>query len=215
MNTLDKLIAETSGTKEKLIYSGVKLFSTKGYANVGIRTLCSSVGIKESSFYNHFKSKEGLFRDIMGLLTAGGDRVMYSEEAIAQIPSKMPMEAFLMDHVKRIQAVFQEPVFSAVMRLIVMESYVNPIAYELSVYNNYDAIADVTVRILSQYMDKGEIIDCNLQEMVQHFHYGLNAYNETYLLNDAWGKDQAHVLREMEDFTKFFIKVLKGEFSHE
>lgn len=215
MNTLDKLIEEASGTKDKLIYSGVKLFSSKGYANVGIRALCASVGIKESSFYNHFKSKEGLFREIMGLLTAGGDSVIYTELEIEEMISKMTLEAFMIGHLRRIQAVFTNPVFPALMRLIVMESYINPIAYELSVHNNYDALAEVTINILEKYRAKGEVVDCDLREMVEHFHYGLSSYNDTYLLNDAWGKDQSLVLKQMEDYTRFFIKVLKGEFSYE
>jgi len=67
---------QSTNTKERLLYRGIKLFSAKGYSNIGIRQLCTSVGIKESSFSNHFKSKESLFREIMGLMVREGEQCM-------------------------------------------------------------------------------------------------------------------------------------------
>lgn len=51
-------------TKDIIYQNAVKLFSEHGYANFGMRQLAKSVGIKASSIYNHYKSKEDILMDI-------------------------------------------------------------------------------------------------------------------------------------------------------
>ena len=52
-------------TKEKIIYQSLNLFSIRGYGSVSIRDIAKSVGIKGSSIYNHFKSKQDIFDTIV------------------------------------------------------------------------------------------------------------------------------------------------------
>ena len=44
--------------KEKVIETGVNLFCSKGYSNLGIDEICKSTGMTKGAFYNAFKSKE-------------------------------------------------------------------------------------------------------------------------------------------------------------
>ena len=44
--------------KEKIFHVSIDLFSKYGYDGVSVRKIASEVGIKESSIYNHYKSKE-------------------------------------------------------------------------------------------------------------------------------------------------------------
>ena len=46
--------------KEKIFEKSIALFSEYGYDGVSIRKIASAVGIKESSIYNHYKSKESI-----------------------------------------------------------------------------------------------------------------------------------------------------------
>lgn len=52
-------------TKEKIAYEALTLFSTKGYNAVSVRDIARAVGIKESSIYNHYKSKQAVFDAIV------------------------------------------------------------------------------------------------------------------------------------------------------
>lgn len=53
-------------TKMKIIHSAVDLFAQNGFAGTGMRELAAKVGIKDSSIYNHFSSKQ----DILGHLVS-------------------------------------------------------------------------------------------------------------------------------------------------
>ena len=52
-------------TKKIILNSAIELFYKKGYDQVSIRTIADSVGIKGSSIYNHFKSKEDILIEMV------------------------------------------------------------------------------------------------------------------------------------------------------
>jgi len=53
-----------SGTKNKILKAATALFSELGYKGTSVRKIASSVGIRESALYNHFKNKEEIFLEV-------------------------------------------------------------------------------------------------------------------------------------------------------
>ena len=51
--------------KQKIFDVSIDLFSRFGYEGVSIRQIASNVGIKESSIYNHYNSKESILDSIL------------------------------------------------------------------------------------------------------------------------------------------------------
>ncbi|MCR5027144.1 MAG: TetR/AcrR family transcriptional regulator [Methanobrevibacter sp.] len=51
-------------TKEKIFNVALDLFSQKGYDSVSLREIAEEVGIKKSSIYSHYRSKEEILMDI-------------------------------------------------------------------------------------------------------------------------------------------------------
>lgn len=51
--------------KETIIHEAQKLFSLHGYLNTGINEIIEAAGTSKGGFYNHFASKEDLFRDVL------------------------------------------------------------------------------------------------------------------------------------------------------
>ena len=52
-------------TKEKIFNVSIDLFSKKGYDSVSLREIADGVGIKKSSIYSHYSSKEAILMDIL------------------------------------------------------------------------------------------------------------------------------------------------------
>ena len=48
-------------TKEIILFESLKLFADKGYDGVTVRDIAAEVGIKQSSLYKHFSSKQDIF----------------------------------------------------------------------------------------------------------------------------------------------------------
>jgi TetR/AcrR family transcriptional regulator, transcriptional repressor for nem operon len=56
---------ETTTLKERIIEESLKLFSLKGYMSTSITDIMEAAGTSKGGFYNHFKSKEDLFYEIL------------------------------------------------------------------------------------------------------------------------------------------------------
>ena len=52
-------------TKEKIEQEALNLFCVKGYSGTSIREIAKAVGIKDSSIYKHYSSKEEIFNQIL------------------------------------------------------------------------------------------------------------------------------------------------------
>ncbi|MDR3203225.1 MAG: TetR/AcrR family transcriptional regulator [Deltaproteobacteria bacterium] len=55
------LFDDVSKTKELIILESTILFAKRGYDSVSIRDIAAAIGVKPSSLYNHFDSKEAIF----------------------------------------------------------------------------------------------------------------------------------------------------------
>jgi len=51
--------------KDTIIHEAQKLFSLKGYLNTGVKEIIQAAGTSKGGFYNHFSSKEDLFREVL------------------------------------------------------------------------------------------------------------------------------------------------------
>ena len=71
-------------TKEKIFNTSLDLFSKKGYDSVSLREIAEEVGIKKSSIYSHYPSKEAILMDIFNHFTKSfeidSEKIQLSED---------------------------------------------------------------------------------------------------------------------------------------
>jgi len=51
--------------REKIVYTAMKLFSVKGYESTSLTDILDAAGTSKGGFYNHFKSKDELFYEVL------------------------------------------------------------------------------------------------------------------------------------------------------
>lgn len=56
---------QSKNTKEHILDVSLKLFSEKTYYGASIRDIAKAIDKRESSIYNHFKSKEEIFEQLI------------------------------------------------------------------------------------------------------------------------------------------------------
>ncbi|MFH1489721.1 MAG: TetR/AcrR family transcriptional regulator [Pseudomonadota bacterium] len=61
---------DDKGAKEKLLRAGISLFAEKGYASTSVREIVEKAGVSKPVLYYYFKSKEGLFLEILNTAAA-------------------------------------------------------------------------------------------------------------------------------------------------
>ncbi len=206
----DKMIAETKGTREKLFLSAVNLFSVKGYENVGIRELCSSLGIKESSFYNHFKSKDSLLNEIWDRYREIGKKVIITDDEIESIASTGDIDRCLGWIFEKFNPETTNPIFYTIWQIIRIESFKNPIAAEIAQVNIYHVRRECTEKLLGRLKDKGFIRhDCDIEQVTSELFYGILGFSDEFLLLEIWGKDTSPILQKIVNHVQFIANFLK------
>lgn len=76
-----------NNTKDRIIDISFKFFLERGYEATNIRDICKEVGIKASSLYFHYKSKQDLFFYIYDDITLGYlNRIRSIEEVKKDMP---------------------------------------------------------------------------------------------------------------------------------
>ncbi|MGI6448359.1 MAG: TetR/AcrR family transcriptional regulator [Methanobrevibacter boviskoreani] len=81
-------------TKEKIFEVALNQFSKKGYDSVSLREIAEEVGIKKSSIYSHYPSKEAILMDIFEYFTNlfKEDELLNSKEFLLSKDNKILLE---------------------------------------------------------------------------------------------------------------------------
>ncbi len=111
-------------TKEKIFNSSIDLFSKYGYDGVSIRQIAEEVGIKESSIYNHYKSKESILDAILEFYIneMTNDEIPLSK---AEENLDVDFDYFYNAGLELYMSKLKSPNMMKITRLILIESYHN------------------------------------------------------------------------------------------
>ncbi|HHU06103.1 MAG TPA: TetR/AcrR family transcriptional regulator [Clostridiales bacterium] len=86
-------------TTEQILNAAADLFARNGYDGVSVRQIAKNAGIKESSLYNHFKSKADILETLF-------------DEFIKQVPKSRPSD----DEIDRLLLLMEpEEVFKSIV----------------------------------------------------------------------------------------------------
>ncbi|HJW01165.1 MAG TPA: TetR/AcrR family transcriptional regulator [Arthrobacter sp.] len=69
--------------RDEILDAAAELFTTHGFANTSTRSIADAVGIRQSSLYHHFKTKDDILEDLLeGTVLAG----LAFARAVASLP---------------------------------------------------------------------------------------------------------------------------------
>ena len=111
-------------TKDKILQVSINLFSQFGYDNVSIRQIAKEVGIKESSIYNHYKSKESILETILDYYIS---EMTKEEIPLSQASQNLDVgfEYFYNAGLELYKSKLSEPDMMKITRIFLIESYHN------------------------------------------------------------------------------------------
>lgn len=142
--------------REKILEIAIKLIGTSGYDAVSIRNITREVGIKESSFYNHFKSKEALLDEIFVMMEKDLNRIRPGKSEIEELCSKMSLKQFLNHRLNRFLKGWQNPVARYLWFVVSQQQYKNKKAAALIVQETERSV-EMFVAAFKILMDQGKM----------------------------------------------------------
>ena len=206
---LQQMISAAPTTKEKLFYTALSLFAQKGYSNVGIRELTRTVHIKESSFYNHYPSKEALFEDIIDFFDHASRKVIMTQDEIHYFIQAGDVRTFFIQNIQRFSANTSNVLYHTAQQIVLTEAYFHPKAAQMTKHNLYHLRKGYTEKVLAGLMERGAIVPCDVQMVTAEYYYALKGILDEYLLLQLWDEDMTEIETRITNHIRFFTQMLK------
>ena len=194
-------------TKEKIFDVSIDLFSQYGYDGVSIRQIAKEVGIKESSIYNHYQSKESILESI---LTYYINEMIREEAPVMQSRENLDMDfdEFYEEGRDRFISKLSEEKMMKITRIFLVESYHN------EKIKNFvkEAIIGYAIKgweELFDLMKERKFIkkDADIKQLAESFYYyGLFLLYEHFIIN--YPEDDEKFLKDFEIRTTNHMKIL-------
>lgn len=158
-------------TKQKIFEASIELFQKKGYASSTIREIAQAVGIKESSIYNHYKSKEEIFDCILEEFENG---------IISNRPSKEELEILVIaiSPAEIIKLIFlnylgnKDIKYDKIAKIIFIEQYINKKAADFFIKYMVEEPLMYYEKIFSMLVSANRIKDTDFTPLTEELHYG-------------------------------------------
>ena len=193
--------------KEKIFHVSVDLFSKYGYDGVSIRKIASEVGIKESSIYNHYKSKESILETILDYYISE----MTKEEIPLSKASQnldVGFEYFYNTGLEVYKSKLSELDMMKITRIFLIESYHNEKIKEFIRKPIMEYAVNGWVDLFDLMKEK-ELIrpDCDTKQLAESFYYyGLFLLIEHFIIN--YPEDDEKFLEEFGQKSQNHMKLI-------
>ncbi len=195
-------------TKVKIFDAAVDLFSTLGFSGVSIRDITRAVGIKESSFYNHYRGKDALIEAIYATFTDEFIRVMPPEDRLEKILADVGGEAFLMQGNRAFLERMANPRLQKIWRILFMEQYRDPRARALILQELIQRPLAYTETVFRKMSEMGLIRSLEPRLLAREYLYPV-AFLSSYLMLETEGQAVEMAEAQLADHVRFFWQFLK------
>lgn len=194
-------------TKDKIMDVSIDLFSKYGYDGVSVRQIAREVGIRESSIYNHYSSKQDILKAILNYYV---DEMVSDDIPLEQAAMNLDrgFDYFYKAGCDAFLSKLKEDRMMKITRLFLIESYHND-----DVKNFLkEAIINAPVKgwiDLFNLMKAKNIIrrDCDVEQLSESFfYYGMFLLYEHFILN--YPEDDEEFLNEFLVKTESHAKII-------
>jgi len=200
---MDRLPAE--GTKKKILEASIDLFSRKGYSAVSVRELTKAVGIKESSLYNHFRSKEEILECIYQLFKEERDLALPSKDKLSFIAKNTRIETFLLQGMESFKRSVDDELHEKMWRILNIEQFRDQRARDIILNQMYKGTIDFLEHAFQAFMDENKIKQGNARLLAMQYQYPIFTMMTEYLLLKYDDRDTTDVENNMQEHLQFFL----------
>ena len=180
-------------TKNKILEVSIDLFSEFGYDNVSMRQIAREVGIKESSIYNHYKSKESILETILDYYIS---EMTKEDIPLSQASQNLDVgfEYFYNAGLEVYKSKLGEPDMMKITRIFLIESYHNEKIIQRLII---EYAVNGWIDLFDLMKEKGLIRkDCDSKQLAESFYYyGLFLLIEHFIIN--YPEDDEKFLEEL------------------
>jgi len=202
----------TLTTTEKILDVAIDLIAKEGFDAVSVRDIAKAVGIRDSSIYNHFRSKDEILDTIIDYFTVELARASAPAEGIEGRLEEVGVEKYMEIGSTAFMERIMNPRVSKIWRVLSIELYHNKKIKDFFIQTMLNAPLDGWEQIFGTMIEKKLINPYDPRMLAREFFsFGVYLYFVQFFLkydeNSSSFDDEA--LKELDDHIKFFIDAVK------
>jgi len=190
-------------TKEIIFEKALSLFSENGYTATSIRNICAEVGIKESSFYNHYKSKDQLLDAIFDSFNKALLSNAVSDEQLDLLTTQFSLKEMLQNGLKQYIGIWENPTAAQMWFVVSMEQYRNPKAGKIIIEESNRRISR-TAYTFELFQKKGKMKQGNPLILANLYSFSIRSLHLDYGLKKLYNYDHEQSYKSMQDVCDLF-----------
>ncbi|MHB8064513.1 MAG: TetR/AcrR family transcriptional regulator [Ruminiclostridium sp.] len=197
-------------TKQKIFETAIELFSKKGCNGVSMREIAKETGIKESSIYNHYKSKAEMIDNIFDFFASSIKNYRPSEAELNNMMNYMTPEDLFKQLLISYGRVLNGKLDS-IARIIYSEQFRNEKAKKLMLENILMEPATYINKLLNMMLEKKMLKQVDTSLLADEYNYSLVALSFEYAHAVNNGEDAAPIIKKMFNHIEFICSYLKRD----
>ena len=156
--------------KEEIMREALRLFSEKGFAAVSMRDLAEAAGIRASTIYYYYESKQALFQDMIGqadALTAG-----YRAGFLRALDrtEKVEREPFIQAGIRLITGYLHNEKIAPLIRMLESERFHDPAAEESWKRMLFTVPIDHETKVFEMLVARGAVRETDAAALAGEYH---------------------------------------------
>ena len=192
-------------TKQLILEAALELFSTRGFDATSTGQIADAVGIRKSSLYNHFRSKEDILDTLIEVLTEEyHSRSLLSVRKDTDRHESFSVDAVIAQVVGHIQFLLHDSHISKVRKLMTTEQFRNPKLARLQTLHAYEYVMGHHISLIRRLVDEGILPDGDAEAMAAQFAFPISAWIS---LCDRQPEREQEILSLAERHIRQFFKV--------
>lgn len=197
-------------TKDLLLEKALDLFSKEGYDAVSVRKLTRAIGIRESSFYNHYSAKKDLLNEIFRLMQKDLEQSKPASEEMKKLTTELSLEAYLVQSIDRFMEKWRKPHAAKVWSIISMEQYRNREAAAIILMETERALQKLEAAF-KLFQQKNIMVAGDTSQLARLYGYAIRSIHLEYSLRSFISDDANPCLEKMYETARVFARTYSKE----
>lgn len=186
------------------------LFAKNGYDGVSMRQIAENAGIKESSLYNHFKSKADILENLFDEFITLVPRTRPSDEEIDRMLMLMEPEEVFKNIIFHVGGSVNRTQVNTSM-IINFEKFRNPRAAEMYYKYVVKEPADYYERLINKMIERKMVKPVDARIFAEQYNYVSIALTKEYVMAQYGLADVHSVVGYMIKTLKFFCSLMAND----
>ncbi len=177
-------------TKQSIFDQAVMLFAKHGYSGASIRDICNAVGIKESSFYNHYVGKKELMYEILEVWKEAHLNIEPVIERYKLMSHNHSLREILHAYINNLPELWGSNI-QQLLYIVGNEVFKNSEVDKFSLIA-HEMKVNLKIPVFDELQQLGKMIPCNSHQVSYLLTHSLSSQLRNYYICKLYGDDDSY-----------------------